>query len=196
MFSKTRVARYLSSTKLRLTVAFLLCLSAIAVAALMPRSQAAPAPALGPTLLHFHGNADDSGGGVPCTGSAPADIAGCGGPFLKSSASLFAGPAAIWNANSALDDAEERSAVDPNWAWNLGGSPVTIRGDMQLKFWAQCGACVPGVFEANWDISIWADGVSKFTKRIIGPTPATPNVPELLSATVTLPDNITASNRL
>ncbi len=196
MFSTSRVTGYLSNTKLRLALACLLCLSAVAVAALMPRSQAASAPDFGPTLLHFHGNPDDSGNGVPCTGSAPADIAGCGGPFLKSNASLFAGPAAVWNANSSLDDAEERSLVDPNWAWNLGGSPVTIRGDMQMNFWAQCGACVPGVFEANWDITIWADGVNKFTKRIVGPTPPTPNVPSLLTATVNIPDNITASNTL
>src|SRR2546423_13648007 len=160
------------------------------------RSSAATPPAFGPTLLHFHGNPDDTGAPASCTGSAPGDITLCGGPFLKSSATLFSGPAAIWHSNSALDDAEERSLVDPNWAWNLGGSSTTIRGDMTIQFWAICGACVPGALDAKWDISLWADGTNKFTQRITGPTPPTPNVPALLSATVNLPDKITASNSL
>ena len=86
--------------------------------------------------------------------------------------------------------------MDPNWVWNLGGSATTVRGPMDLQFWAICGACVPGTLDAQWDISIWADGTKKFTQRIVGPTPATPNVPSLLSATVNIPSNITATNRL
>ena len=188
----TTIARF------RLALIFAFCLLASAIALLIPlsRGTAAPSQAFGPTLLHFHGNPDDAGSPAPCTGSAPADIDICGGPFLKSSATLFSGPAAIWNANSLLNQNSERSLVDPNWLWNLGGTSTTLRGDMVLQFWAICGACVPGTFNAQWDISLWADGTKKFTQRIVGPTPATPNVPSLLSATVNIPSNITATNRL
>src|SRR6266550_4280462 len=197
MFSKAKVARgFFTNSRFRLALMLTLCLMGTAVALLIPISNAAPPPVFGPTLLHFHGNPDDTGAPASCTGSAPADITTCGGPFLKSNETLFSGPAAIWHANSALDDDEERSLVDPNWAWNLGGSSTTIRGNMTLQFWAICGACVPGALDANWDISLWADGTKKFTQRISGPTPPTPNVPALLSATVNVPDNITASSSL
>ena len=155
----------------------------------------APATPAGATALHFHGNPDDIGTPAPCTGSSPADISGCGGPFLKPSGTLFAGPAAVWNANSALNQNVERSTVDPNWIWNLAGSSTTLRGDMEIQWWGTCGACAPGIFDAEWDITLWGDGVNKFTAHIIGPTPATPNVPSLLSATINIPSNITASNR-
>ncbi len=187
-----------NSRRFRLTILFAIigCLGVTVIVATM-RSSAATPSVFGPSVLHFHGNPDDSGGNpsVPCSGSAPADIETCGGPFLKPEATLFSGPAAIWNANSSLNDNVERSPVDPNWVWNLGGSSTTLRGDMALQWWAICGACVPGTFNAKWDVSLWADGTKMFTQRIIGPTPATPNVPSLLSATVNIPSNITATNR-
>lgn len=197
MFSKAKLApSFFTNSRFRLALMLTLCLMGTAVALLIPISKAAPAPVFGPTLLHFHGNPDDSGGpqNAPCAG-APADLETCGGPFLKPSATLFSGPAAIWNSTSAADQNVERSPVDPNWVWNLGGSATTLRGDMPIQWWAICGACVPGVFDAEWDISLWADGTKKFTQHIVGPTPATPNVPALLSATVNIPANITADNR-
>ena len=160
-------------------------------------ARVAPDALTTPTLLHFHGNPDDMGGDppTPCAGSAPADIVNCLGPFLKPEAALFAGPAATWNANSALNEDTERSTVDPNWVWNLT-APVTLKGDMVINFWGTCGACSPGALDAEWDITLWADGVNVFTTHIVGPTPATPNVPSFLSATVNIPSNITANSRL
>jgi hypothetical protein len=160
------------------------------------RSGSAAPPSFGPVLLHFHGNPDDSGGmpATPCTGSAPGDITACGGPFLKPSATLFAGAAARWDANSALDQAVDRSTVDPNWIWNLSG-PTTLRGAMPIQWWGTCGACSPGIFEAQWTIRLWGDGVKLFETRIVGPTPPTPNVPALLNATFNIPNNITANTK-
>jgi hypothetical protein len=193
MFSKS-VARYFSNAKLRLVVALLFSILAVTLAALMPKSQAALTPDFGPALLHFHGNADDSGGGAPCTGQSPVDVAGCGGPFLKSNGPQSTSPAAIWHANSALNQDIERSNVDPNWVWKVN-TPTTLRGEVSINFWAQCGVCSPGLFDAEWDVTIWADGANVFTQHLVGPTPTTPNVPSLLAATVTIPTNITAQDR-
>src|SRR4051812_7617944 len=129
MISKAKLAPgFFMNTRFRLALLLTLGLLATAVALLIPISKAASPPVFGPTLLHFHGNPDDSGGSqnAPCAG-APADIQTCGGPFLKPSPTLFAGPAAIWHSTSALDDDVERSNVDPNWIWNLDGSPTTLR---------------------------------------------------------------------
>jgi len=192
MFSKSRDAHYPTNSKLTLVVAAVLCLSAIAMASLMPRSEAASA--FGPTLLHFHGSVDDGDAGAPCSGQSPADVQGCGGPFLKGAGPQATAPAAVWHATSALNQDIERSSVDPNWVWKVNG-PTTLRGDVNINFWAQCGVCSPGLFEAEWDVTIWADGANVFTQHLVGPTPGTPNVPSLLNATVNIPANITAQDR-
>ena len=54
-----------------------------------------------------------------------------------------------------------------------------------VEWWASCGACGAG-FSADWTIRLWADGVMVSEQRVTA-SPALPNVPALLKATVILP---------
>jgi PKD repeat protein len=141
-------------------------------------------------ILHFHGNPTDD---VGCTGSGAEDILACGGPFLKSTATLGTGPAAHWEpSNPAVNGTADQNIHDPNWIWNFTG-PKTIGGYTKLQWWAACGACGAGT-DADWNISVWADGLNKFTQRI-NRNPYEPDAPRLLKADVSLP-TITASNKI
>ncbi len=143
-----------------------------------------PTGAVVPQVLHFHGNPNDD---PPCTGSGSADIIACNGPILKTQSALGANPPAHWDAEPAVNGTAARNIYDPNWLWTLA-APTTLSGDMTVTWWASCGACGTGVSDAAWDIKIWKDGgaTATFIQRVTA-TPALPNVPSLVSATITLP---------
>lgn len=147
-----------------------------------------------PTVLHFHGNPEDSGGSpsAPCTGQGGPDIAICDGPFLKPDSTLFSGPAARWETTAGVGGIVDRNPYDPNWIWRSG--PTTLRGEMVVEWWASCGACSAGEgLPAVWRIRVWADGANKFDEaRTV--TPASPNVPAKLKVSVTLPEISAADN--
>ena len=147
----------------------------------------------GPTGLHFHGNPTDD---APCTGNGSADIAGCGGAKLKTTATLGTGAPGHWDvANPALDGTSDQNIYDPNWIWALPlGTTATLRGDMVVNWWGTCGACGPAGLNAEWDIILWADAVKVETWHVVA-TPPTPNVPALLSATVNIATNRTAATK-
>ena len=156
----------------------------------------APAAAADPILLHFHGNTHDSGGNpsVPCSGRGAPDVVGCTGPFLLPSGVLDSAPAAYWEISSAaLNNGVERSQVDPNWVWNLT-APTTVSGLTTLRWWASCNeTCI--LLGGEWAISVWADGVKVFGPVVVTATPDTAEIPNRVTATVTLPE-ITASSRI
>jgi hypothetical protein len=151
-----------------------------------------PAPttvhAVTPTVLHFHGNAHDSGGSppTPCSGDGRADILNCDGPFLTANATLDTNSAASWVvANPALDGTSDRNIYDPNWIWNSG--PIRLGGEMTVEWWASCGACGTGIGNADWTIRVWADTVLQY-EEVVRATPDLPNVPKLLTAKIWLPE--------
>lgn len=143
--------------------------------------------ALTPTVLHFQGNTEEG-----CTGTGSADVAACSGPFLLPSATLSTNPAAHWEPQVALDGTSDQNIYDPNWIWNLTGA-TRLGGPMTVEWWASCGGC-GGVANADWNLRIWADGVSVFERQVRA-TPDLPNTPKLLSATVYLPE-INASSKI
>lgn len=147
-------------------------------------------------VLHFHGNPGAPAESVEtdCTGVGASDVAACDGPFLLTSANLSNASAASWTvANPLLDDSIDRGVNDPNWVWHLD-APTTLQGRMTVEFWASCGACGALVGSADWMISVWADGTKGFEERITA-TPNTPNVPQKLTTSVTLPQ-IVANNTI
>jgi hypothetical protein len=147
-----------------------------------------------PTVLGFHGNPTDEGG---CSGVGNADGVLCGGPFLLPKETLGTLVAAHWNVpDPELNGATDQNITDPNWIWNLS-SPTTIGGDMTVTWWASCGACGQDPFSpSDWTIRLWADGTKVFEQQVTNLTPLnTPNLPELLNATVTIP-TITANSKL
>ncbi len=194
--TKSQPATRLNIRSARLQVAITLVFVAAicAAAALMP-SVTTVVRAVTPTVLHFHGNAHDSGGSppTPCTGSGQADILNCDGPFLTTSAALDASnQAASWVvANPAVSGTADRSFYDPNWIWNSG--PTRLGGEMTAEWWASCGACGAGLGNADWTIRVWADGVMKYEERVRA-TPDLPNVPKLLTSKIFLPEIIAANN--
>src|SRR5882672_1555293 len=193
MFSKANVGRCFSIiSRFRLELMLTLCLMGTAVALLIPKSNAAPAPAFGPTLLHFNGNAPEDSG---CTGIGAVDATGPSSnncATLTETASLSSGPAAKWVAVAGTNQAVDRNQVDPNWLWNLTG-PTTLSGPMTINWWQACNAeCV--ALGGTWRVRLWADGVQVFTQENISATPATPHVPSLLTTTVNLP-KVTANTK-
>lgn len=190
MFSKPRVASFVKNTKFRLALALLVFVTAVAAAALMRTSQAAPAPAFGPTLLHFHGNPTDDSG---YTGVGTVDLVNTVGPFMAARDTLGTGPAAHWDepappANGTAD----QNPYDPNWIWTLD-APTTLRGPMTARFWASCSGCASGAVLADWNIRLWADGTKILEQRVVDATPALPNVPQLLEATIDIPQTTATS---
>lgn len=190
MFTKSRVASVVKNTKFRLALAVLLCSTAIAAATLMRTSLAAPAPAFGPTLLHFHGNPNDDSG---YTGVGTVDLVNTVGPFMAARDTLGTGPAAHWDepappANGTAD----QNPYDPNWIWTLD-APTTLRGPMTARFWASCSGCASGAVLADWNVRVWADGTKILEQRVVDATPALPNVPQLLEATVDIPQTTATS---
>jgi hypothetical protein len=147
----------------------------------------------GATGLHFHGNPTDD---APCSGSGSADVAGCGGAKLLSRATLGTGAPGHWDVpDPAADGTADQNIYDPNWIWTLPAlTTATLRGDMVVNWWGTCGACGPAGLDAEWDISLWADGVKVETWHVVA-TPPTPNVPALLSATVNIATNRTAATK-
>jgi len=193
MFSKAKVRRCFSSiSRFRLALMLTLCLTGAAVALLIPKSNAASPPAFGPTLLHFNGNAPEDSG---CTGVGAVDATGPSAnncATLTATASLSSGPAAKWVAVAGTNQAADRNQVDPNWLWNLSG-PTTLSGPMTINWWQACNAeCV--ALGGAWRVRLWADGVQVFTQDNIPATPATPDVPSLLTTTVNLP-KVTANTK-
>lgn len=167
-------------------------------------------PALGPEepdtrpVLHFHGNgpaphASGEPDEVFCTGDGASDFLACDGPFLipePAGANLSSQSAASWKVPDPLfnTNAARGNLTDPNWIWKLS-SPVSLSGPMTVEWWASCGACSRTLgIDADWTIRVWADGAKAFEQRLTA-APATPNVAERLSATVSLPP-ITANESI
>ena len=182
-----------SRAGLRVVVVLALAAALCAAVALEPSPRTAQA--VTPTVLYFHGNTHDSGGGTParpCTGDGRTDVNGCGGPYLSANPVLDTAPAARWETPSAAADGTvARNLYDPNWVWNSG--PVRLGGEMSVDWWASCSACGPGIGNADWMIRVWADGVKKFEQRVRA-TPDLPNVPKLLTTKVFLPEIVANQN--
>jgi len=171
-----------------------------------------------PTLpLHFHGNphqpeeADEEF----CTGAGTADLAACGGPFLLESGELYEGEAAQWGPIAqAVDGTAARNIYDPNWIWCLtddaadaaeancpadGGTrrgETTLQGPMTVRWWASTAPAGDdvGQFYMVWVFRLWADGELAFESAPIAATPAQVGVPDLLEATMLLPEITASSN--
>jgi hypothetical protein len=157
-----------------------------------PTPTATPSPTpgggTGAVVLHFHGNTDDG----TCTGQGTADVQACGGPFLKTAGAGTAPVAAHWDTGPNLvNGTAAHNIYDPNWLWNSGA--VRLGGDMTVEWWASCSACGAGVGNADWIIRLFADNAKVFEKTVRA-TPATPNVPSLLSAKLFLPEINAGSN--
>lgn len=170
----------------------------IAAAVISFRSPAGtiPAEAVTFTVLHLHGNTEDTPVAPAtqnCTGNGSADLNACGGPFMLTNAVLSTSQSARWVIpNPAAQQASPaQNNTVPNWIWNLT-SPVRLGGPMTLNWWASCAACGP-TGNADWNIRIFADGLLKLTQRI-RVTPAAPNVPSRLTFNVDLPDMTANSN--
>src|SRR5712692_9705016 len=161
--------------------------NAKAAAASMPLVQA-----FGPTLLHFNGNPPEDTG---CTGNCSVDVTGPNANIcstLTQTAGLSAGPAAKWVAVAGENGTTDRNPEDPNWVWTLS-SPTTLRGPMSVNWWQACNAeCV--ALGGTWRSRLWADGNLVFLQENVAATPSTPDVPSLLTATVTLP-TVTANSK-
>lgn len=142
-----------------------------------------PVPTPRPNVLHLHGNPSDD---PQCTGVGTADVVKCGGPFLLDRSTLGTGPAAHWEPEIAHNGTADQNIYDPSWIWNLD-QPTTLSGPMKLQWWASCSGCSSGISDANWKIRLWADGVKVFETTVTSVTPALPNVPQLLEATVNVP---------
>ena len=148
-----------------------------------------------PTLLHFNGNPPED---VGCGGVGNTDVVmdTCSDLRLPAARTPGSGPAARWTPAAALNQpALDRSQVDPNWIWVLTSETI-IEGDMTVKWWASVNASAL-VFGMAWRFQIWADGALAFTTPVGGvdATPSMAHVPELLTATITLP-NIAATTKL
>jgi hypothetical protein len=136
----------------------------------------------GPKLLHFNGNAPEDSG---CTGIGAVDSASNNCSTLTDSATLSTSPAAKWVAAAGVNGSADRNIYDPNWLWTLS-NPTTLSGPMTIKWWQACNAeCV--ALGGTWRIRLWADGVVVYQNDNVTGTPALPNVPSLLTATVNLP---------
>jgi serine protease AprX len=166
------------------------------------------------TILYFHGNPHAPGVAheASCTGDGRTDVlsAACNGPMLLKSNTLFAGSAASWKGSVVewtLDGTSpggDRTIADPNWVWCLAvgpgcpttelpaPGPTTVGGLMTVEWWAQCGPLC--LNSGDWTIRLWADGVRAF-EQSVSVSPALPNVPERLRASVVLP-TISATQRL
>ena len=168
---------------------FMLALASLFFALSNRSGQVAAAPLVTPTLLHFNGNPPED---VGCTGNGSTDVVLDTCADLRETAALSGGPAARWVAQAEVSqNALDRSEVDPNWIWVLS-SPKTLSGPMTINWWQTCNAeCV--LVGADWRISLWADGVNVFETHVFN-TPATANVPSLLSATITVP-TLTANTK-
>ena len=144
------------------------------------------------TVLHFLGTPTNPE--TPdCTGEGSADVAACDGPILSEKTQLGTGPAGHWDPPEQLDGTNSRNIYDPNWLWTPAAA-TTLEGAMQLKFWASCGSCSPGVVEAEWTIRIFntdAIATTPSLETVVTATPPVPNVPSLLTANVTIPTAIT-----
>src|SRR5712692_12074408 len=153
-----------------------------------PKAAAASMPlvqAFGPTVLHFNGNPPEDSG---CTGEGSVDVSGPNANIcstLTETAGLSTGPAAKWVAVAGVNGTTDRNPEDPNWLWVLS-SPTTLSGPMTVNWWQACNAeCV--ALGGTWRIRLWADGKLVLLKENNSATPAVPDVPSLLSVTVTLP---------
>jgi hypothetical protein len=148
------------------------------------------------TTLHFNGNLDDATGTNPpkCLGVGAADvvIATTKCATLEPTATLSADQAAKWVAQAAVNGTGDRNIYDPNWIWVLSGA-TALNGPMTINWWGDCTICP--FTGADWTIRLWADGVKVFEQSGVTPTPATPQVPELLSATVNV-SGITANSKI
>jgi hypothetical protein len=135
--------------------------------------------------LTFHGNLHAADG---CTGDGRTDLVACNGPFLRVDPDLDTNPAARWGpVTPALDGTAARNIYDPNWTWFLT-EPTTVRGTMQIQFWASCGACAAGTLSADWIIRVWKDAdTAPFFEQRFTATPALPNIPSKLSVEGILP---------
>jgi len=147
------------------------------------------------TTLHFNGNPPDDAG---CTGVGPTDVSSATCSDLRAMPTLSTATAAQWPPVPGLSQNIDRSTVDPNWIWVLT-APVTIQGDMRINWWASVNATAIA-FGMAWDFELWADGALVFSTETAAPmgidvTPSTPNVPELLGLTLTVPQ-ITATTKL
>ncbi len=131
-------------------------------------------------LLHFHGNTHE---GTPaCTGNGVTDAALCGGPFLTPSATLDSAAAAHFEDNGALVTTTGTGAADPNWTWRPTAA-TTLQGNMVLRFWGSCSAsCV--ALGPVWDIALWKNGVSVVAFNDVPASPATGDLPSLLTLTL------------
>lgn len=157
-----------------------------------PTPTATPTPQPASNVLHFHGNPTDDSG---FTGFGTVDVVANGGPFLDARSTLGTTAPAHWDVpNPALNGSADQNAYDPSWIWNLD-SPTTLNGDMTIKWWAACSGCGNAAGQpANWNIRLWADGVKVFEQKVTNVTPDLPNVPQLLQATVSVP-NVSATTK-
>jgi serine protease AprX len=156
-------------------------------------------------VLYLHGNTEEG-----CVGNGELDLTACNGPFLLPKPQLSAGPAAFWR--SGIDDevftgGNDRTIHDVNFSWCLAAGPgcppvpqtgvpagpQTIGGPLTVEWWAQCNLC-GGIFNADWVIRVWGDGVLKHEQRV-GATPPVLGEPGRLKATVNVP-TFTANQRI
>jgi uncharacterized repeat protein (TIGR01451 family) len=144
--------------------------------------------------LHLQGNTEEG-----CTGDGSTDLStascnGGDGPSLLAKTALSDSPPASYQVlNPILGGNAERSALIPNWIWDID-SARTLRGPMTVSWWASCSACGPTLGSADWTIRLYADGKQAFARRVTA-TPAGPDIPTLLSVTVDLPE-IEAKDRI
>ena len=156
-------------------------------------------------VLYLHGNTEEG-----CTGNGEADLIACDGPFLLPKAQLSASAAAFWRTgvdDEPLEGSSDRTIYDTSWVWCLApgegcpatpeagipAGPQTVGGPMTVEWWAQCNLC-GGIFSADWNIRVWADGVLKFEQRV-GASPPVLGEPGRVSTTVALP-TFTANQRI
>ncbi len=134
-------------------------------------------------VLHFQGNTEEG-----CTGDGRTDIVACNGPFLLDKKELSDNEPASWKVPNPLSiGTGARNVFDPNWVWTPGAK-TTVSGPMTVEWRASCGACSRSIgFSADWNIRLWADGTKVVEQRVTA-TPAAPNVPEKLTATVNVPE--------
>ena len=156
-------------------------------------------------VLYLHGNTEEG-----CTGNGEADLIACDGPFLCGRpSSPRARPPSRWTCvdDEPLEGSSDRTIYDTSWVWCLApgegcpatpeagipAGPQTVGGPMTVEWWAQCNLC-GGIFSADWNIRVWADGVLKFEQRV-GASPPALGEPGRVSTTVALP-TFTANQRI
>jgi hypothetical protein len=156
---------------------------------------AARANLLPVTTLHFDGNTDESG----CTGVGNVDAVNTTNcPGLVLTPTLGSQPAAHFDPPVFLNNTFARDPIDPNWVWNVSGPTSIASNTMTIKWWASCGACAAGVFDADWFIRLFIDppssgaATAKFSQRVTV-TPTTPDTAELLTVTLPLPATLPAA---